>query len=152
MRHPESLDFNTNRIILQAIAEASEDLPTFVAAQPSTVRSLIGHFEAARSRYLTNLNTSLDQGDQNSPSALKSKQGLGILPRISDQFDSDNEDDGVQADIEDGVIEDNAQVAEGVPSGYTVWFLRQLDQWMALKNGPRQGGGEVDMLSALDLI
>lgn len=152
MRNSESLDFNTHRIIPQAIAEASEDLPTFTAAQPSTLRSLIGHFEAARSRYLANLNTSLDQGGQNSTSALKPKQGFGMLPRNSGQYDSDNEDDGVQVGIEDGGVEDNAQVEEGVPSGYTVWFLRQLDQWRALKNGPPQGGAEIDMLSALDLI
>lgn len=75
-----------------------------------------------------------------------------MLPRKGGQYDSDNEDDGVQAGIEDGGIEDNAQVEEGVPSGYTVWFLRQLDQWRVLKNGPPQGGVEIDMLSALDLI
>lgn len=152
MKHSESLDFNTHRIILQAIAEASEDLPTFTAAQPSTLRSLIGHFEAARSRYLANLNNSSNQSDQSNPFTLKPKQGFGMLPRKGGQYDSDNEDDGVQAGIEDGGIEDNAQVEEGVPSGYTVWFLLQLDQWRVLKNGPPQGGVEIDMLSALDLI
>lgn len=152
MRHFESLAFHTHRILLQAIAQASEDLPIFTAAQPSTLRSLIGHFEAARTRYLNNLNTSIDQGNQNNPAALKPKQGFGMLPRNGNQYDSDNEDDGAQVGIEDGGIEDNAQVEEDVPSGYTVWFLRQLDEWIALKNGPSQGGVEVDMFSALDLI
>lgn len=146
------LALHTHCVILQAIAQASEDLPTFTAAQPSTLRSLIGHFEAARSRYLANLNTSINQGDQNSLSVFKPKQGLSMLPRTAGQYDSDNEDDGVQAGIEDGGVEDNAQVEEGVPSGYTVWFLRQLDEWIAFKNGPSQGGVEVDMFSALDLI
>lgn len=146
------MDVNTHRIILQAITEASEDLPIFTTAQPSTLCSLIGHFEAARARYLNNLNTSIDQGDQNSRSVLKPKQGFGMLPRNGNQYDSDNEDDGARVGIEDGGIEDNAQVEEGVPSGYTVWFLRQLDKWIALKNGPSQGGVEVDMFSALDLI
>lgn len=75
-----------------------------------------------------------------------------MVPRNGNQYDSDNEDDGVPGGIEDGGLEDNAQVEEGVPSGYTVWFLRQLDEWIALKNGPSQGGVEVDMFSALDLI
>lgn len=146
------LALHTHCVILQAIAEASEDLPTFTAAQPSTLRSLIGHFEAARSRYLKNLNTSVDQGHQNSSYTLKPKQEFGMLSRNGNQYDSDNEDDGAQAGIEDGGIEDNAQVEDGVPSGYTVWFLRQLDEWIALKNGLAQGGVEVDMFSALDLI
>lgn len=143
----------THRIILQALAEAKEDMPAFLGARPSTLRSLVAHFEAARARYLANLNTALDQDNQSNLVATKPMRGLGMLPRNNDQYDSDeDEDGGIRGIVEDGGAEDNAQVEEGVPSSHTQWFLTQLDKWMALKNGQPQGGVDIEMLSALNMV
>lgn len=141
--------------IIQALAEAKEDMPPFVVAKPSTLRSLIGHFEAARSRYLANLNMS--DGGQASMSipvaAPKPAQGSGAVPRNNGRHDSssDEDDDGARADLSDGGGEDNAQVEDGVASPHTKWLLVKLDHWIASKSGQQQGGADVDMLSALDL-
>lgn len=151
-RPPYSLGPRTHHVTIQALAEAKEGMPPFVVAKPSTMRSLIGHFEAARSRYLANLNMSGGQASMSGPVAPKPVQGFGAAPRGARYDSSDNEDDdGARADLSDGGGEDNAQVEDGVLSSHTKWFLVKLDQWIASKSGQQQGGADVDMLSALDL-
>lgn len=155
--HPiRPLIFHTNHVIVKALAEAKKDMPPFVVAKPSTLRSLIGHFEAARSRYLANLNMSAGQTSTSiTATAHKPAQGFGAPPRNSGRYDaSDSEDDeGARADLSDGGSggEDNTQVEDDVPSPHTKWFLVKIDQWIASKIGQQQGGADVDMLSALDL-
>ncbi|KAG6362689.1 hypothetical protein INS49_007782 [Diaporthe citri] len=140
-------------VLDKAIAEASEDIPPFIVAQPSTLRCLMGHFEAARSRYLANLNNSLGTGSQSNLGPHKPTPGFSMPPRNQDQYaSSEDEDDDFQGGMLDGGVEDNTQVEEGVPSSHTQWFLVKLDNWMASKNGQQQGGVDVDMLSALDLV
>lgn len=127
-------------------------MPPFIVAQPSTLRCLMGHFEAARSRYLANLNNSLNTGDQSNLGLHKPTPGFGMPPRNQDRYaSSEDENDEFQGGIFDGGVEDNTQVEEGVPSPHTQWFLTKLDNWIASKSGQKQGGVDTDMLSALDL-
>ncbi|KAI7785650.1 hypothetical protein LA080_006670 [Diaporthe eres] len=139
-------------VLDKALAEANEDIPPFIVAQPSTLRCLMGHFEIARSRYLANLNYSLDAGNQSSLGPHKPAPGFGKPPGNQGQYaSSEDENDDLQGGIFDGGVEDNTQVEEGVPSSHTQWFLAKLDNWMSSKNGQQQGGVDVDMLSALGL-
>ncbi|KAK7734772.1 hypothetical protein SLS63_004192 [Diaporthe eres] len=139
-------------VLDKALAEANEDMPPFIVAQPSTLRCLMGHFEAARSRYLANLNNSLDTGNQSSLGSYKRTLGFSVPPRNQDQYaSSEDENDEFRGGIFDGGVEDNTQVEEGVPSPHTQWFLTKLDNWIASKSGQQQSGVDADMLSALDL-
>lgn len=127
-------------------------MPSFIVAQPSTLRCLMGHYEAARSRYLANLRDSFDAGNESKLGPRKPTQGFAMPPRNQNQYDSsDDENEDFQGGVFDGSVEDNAQVEEGVPSAHTQWFLAKLDGWTASKSGQQQGGVDVDMLSALDL-
>ena len=112
----------------------------------------MGHFEAARARYLVDLKTADNPRALSDPGLQKPTVGLRKLPQGHGQYDSDSdEDDGLRGGLLNGGAEDNGQVEEGVPSGLTQWFLVKLDQWMALKNGQQEEDVDVDMLSALDL-
>ncbi|KKY37936.1 hypothetical protein UCDDA912_g02154 [Diaporthe ampelina] len=136
-------------VIDEALAEANKEIPPFIMAQPSTLRALMDHFEAARSRYLANLRMSDGPGN---PGPHMPMQSLSVPSRTNDECDtSGDEDDDFHGVFFDGGVEDNGQVEEGVPSHHSQWLLVKLDEWTALKNGQQQGGVDVDMLSALDL-
>lgn len=75
-----------------------------------------------------------------------------MTSRNKDQYDSsDDEDGGVQGGIDDGGVEDNAQLEEDVTSTSSRLFLKNIDRWMRKKNGKPQGGVDVDKIKALDL-
>lgn len=139
---------------MQAMAAAINDMPPFIVARPSTLRGLMGHFEAARARYLANLKAVDGARNPSIPESPFQKHATGSenWRRGDGQDDSsEDEDDGLRGGAFDGGAEDDGQVEGGVPSELTQWFLVKLDKWTASKNGQQQEGVDVDMLSALDL-
>lgn len=139
---------------MQAMAAAINDMPPFIVVQPSTLRALMDHFEAARARYLANLKAADGARTPSMPEfPQKHTTGSGNWGRGDEQDDSSqDEDDGLRGGAFDGGAEDDGQVEEGVPSELTQWFLAKLDKWTASKHGQRQQEVvDVDMLSALDL-
>ncbi|KAJ0107198.1 hypothetical protein J7T55_007568 [Diaporthe amygdali] len=137
----------------EAIARVMEGKkPRFAVAQPSTIQAIMSHFEAARSRYLSNLNTSNNWANQRDPGSHKPTPPFALPPRNLDLDDSsDDEDCGVRGGVSDGDIEDNGQVEDGELRGRSQRFIMKLDKWMAFKNGQQQDSIDADMLSALDL-
>lgn len=138
---------------MQAMAAAINDMPPFVVVQPSTLRALMDHFEAARARYLANLKAADGARNPSMPEfPQKHAMGSENWRRGDGQDDSsDDEDDGLRGGAFDGGAEDDGQVEGGVPSELTQWFLVKLDKWTASKNEQQQEGVDIDMLSALDL-
>lgn len=139
--------------MIQAIAEAINDMPPFIVAQPSTLRALIGHFEAARARYLASLKAGDGARTASMPEFPQKHARDTENWRGGDGQDdsSDEEEDGLRGGAFDGGAEDDGQVEGGVPSELTQWFLEKLDKWTASKNEQQQEVVDVDMLSALDL-
>ncbi|KUI58082.1 hypothetical protein VP1G_05355 [Cytospora mali] len=126
----------------------------------TTLRSLIGYFEAARTRYLSGINSAdrpalpahgdidmLIPNDEAEP-----LRSLGNLPRPHDTDSSDDEHDGPSDSGAEADVEDNIQVAEESLLESDRSLIRALDDWMELsKQGERQGSIDYDMLSALNL-
>lgn len=137
----------------QAIASVMEgQKPRFAVAQPSTIRAIVSHFEAARSRYLSNLNSSNDCDNRRNPGSYSPTPLFALTPRNLDLRDSsDDENYGARGGVSEGDIEDNGQVEDGELRGRSQRFIMKLDKWMAFKNGQQQDSIDADMLSALDL-
>ncbi|KAK2611561.1 hypothetical protein N8I77_004894 [Diaporthe amygdali] len=137
----------------KAIARVMEGKkPRFAVAQPSTIRAVVSHFEAARSRYLSNLNSSNDCDNRSNPGSYNPTPLFALTPRNIDLRDSsDDENYGARGGVSDGDIEDNGQVEDGELRGRSQRFIMKLDKWMTLKNGKQQDSIDAEMLSALDL-
>ncbi|KUI66285.1 hypothetical protein VM1G_02206 [Cytospora mali] len=128
--------------------------------KPATLRSLIGHFEAARARYLSGINSAErpalpTHGDIDMLVANGGAEPLrsnGHLPQSHDMDSSDDEHDGPSDSGVEADVEDDIQVAEESLLESDRAFIRALDNWMELsKQEDRQGSIDVDMLSSLNL-
>ncbi|ROV96572.1 hypothetical protein VMCG_07788 [Cytospora schulzeri] len=139
-----------------AITYARQQLGDPHYGHSATLRSLVRHFEAARTRYLTSINHAerampyahddVDMADFSGgtpPLQLKRKH-----TDSSDEGSGALGDSGGEADVED-----NIQVEGELLLGRDRALIRALDLWMELsKQGERRDSVDVDMMSALELV
>ncbi|KAL1850640.1 hypothetical protein Daus18300_012851 [Diaporthe australafricana] len=141
----------THKTLDRVVAEMRlKEPPIAVSIWASTLEAVMRQYEAARTRYLSNLYESYDPVKPKAQEPPKPKRLFGMPePYRTKTHDLKDGDDGAGGDVSDIDAEDQGQVDGRELAGTNLNFIIKLDKWMALKNGQQQGIIDDDMFSAL---
>ncbi|KAI3390782.1 hypothetical protein diail_8675 [Diaporthe ilicicola] len=141
-----------NLAIDEAVAKMKLETTPVFKAEPYTLRSVVGHFETARSRYLSNLNAPHGPLQANKEESHNTIPLCGVPPQNLDQdHSSEDEDNRTVSAFPIRDIEENVQVEHRELRGWDKELIKELDMWMELSNTQQHGSVDVDMFSSLSL-